>query len=152
MSDPSKAPGYRISTFRFLKLLCELSPNLPPHKEMDNVTAKFDYTDNYKITDQLVIVEQVGVVTITDEKDTERTLLRIEAVLEGVFAYSGEQNINPEIFATKYAPAILFPYLREAFTRLTSNSAPFTPIVMPPMNVQLIKAEADNEKAGDQKP
>jgi preprotein translocase subunit SecB len=87
----------------------------------------------------VVVFEQTGVVTIKDSVEKERNLLRAEVVLEAHFLSEAEVNIDPAIFASKYAPVIMLPYLREALTRLTTNAAPFAPILLPPVNVLLLK-------------
>lgn len=138
--DDYKEPGYKFTNYRFKKLFCEISDAVPSDSVVDNATvAKLNYDDSYTINGSQLVVKQSGTVILNSESNPDLQQLRVEVVLEAIFTYDKSPNISPESFADEYAPAILFPYLREAVSRLTSNVAPFGPVLIPPTNMNLLK-------------
>ncbi len=68
-------------------------------------------------------------------------------VICGAFGVSGpEHTVATRDFVRAQGPAILFPYLREALTSLTSRS-PHGPFILAPTNVLALMQAFDPEKA-----
>ncbi|HEX9728602.1 MAG TPA: protein-export chaperone SecB [Gemmatimonadales bacterium] len=68
--------------------------------------------------------------------------VRLAAAVEGQFSIEGEATPSVAIdeFVRKQAPAILFPFLRQAVASATSTSR-FGQVLLPPINVVALVAE-----------
>lgn len=137
MKDPSRAPGYAFADLRLLRARYELAPEdktLPA-----DAKTGFNYRDEVQVTGRTVRVVQEGTVTIRTDGPPPRDLLKVEIGIEGVFEGGPEVNIAGREFGENHAPAILFPFLREFFHRLTSNMGALPPVLLPPFNVLALR-------------
>ena len=76
-------------------------------------------------------------------KDRETLKLRIG--ITGEFACDDPDNSRREVLLKKNTLAILFPYVRSQISLVTSQPG-MTPIVLPPMNINAIFSESEDEK------
>lgn len=60
-----------------------------------------------------------------------------EVVVAGRFSYADEKNLNLDAFVSNQAPALLFPFAREAIANLTVRTR-FGPVLIPPVNVRAL--------------
>jgi preprotein translocase subunit SecB len=140
VSDPAKAPGY---TFKGVRLLSAQVKIIDRSALPQTLGVNFEYSDSPQVNGREVLLTQRIGVRVTPTGEPTRDLLTVETVLEGVFEGSEDVNIEPSEFAQHHAPPIMFPFSREWIFRLTSDCAPFPPILLPPMNVlQVRKAHA----------
>jgi len=75
------------------------------------------------------------------KEDAEMPFL-LEVVMTGIFSVDEKNiNLNLETFSKNNAPAIIFPYLREFVTNITSRANFKPPIILPPMNIVKMMTE-----------
>lgn len=82
---------------------------------------------------------------------TEEVRLRTKVIMLGVFSIiepteDGDPGPSFRDFCQFGAPAIVFPFLREAVTSMLARADPAHPLVIPPMNMMTVMADMDFDK------
>lgn len=76
------------------------------------------------------------------DKDSEA--LKLHITITGEFTCDDPDDSRRDTLLKKNTLAILFPYVRSQISIVTSQPG-MTPIVLPPMNINAIFAESENE-------
>lgn len=98
--------------------------------------------------------DEIGVeLSVSIQSDEEEAQpYEVEIAYLGLFHLTElPEGLSREDFATRNAAAILFPYVRQAVTDLTSRGAA-GPLFLPPVNVaaMLAKSEAQGARPGSE--
>lgn len=102
--------------------------------------VKFGYGDAVLIEGTTIQVDQAVKVVVHDAQDPTKVYVEAFAHLIGSFeAVLGPGDLTVAKFANENAPAILFPYVREWITKLTSALGNWPSIVLPPANVRELR-------------
>lgn len=127
-----KSAGIKLHNVFVTKLDFEVFPDRVQKKAVNlaiGVDTKFS---------ELTKLEERLTVTITTDEDLEKTYFRLVVSVLGYFEEQPDgAALTLEKFSTLQAPAILFPYVREAVTSITAK-APMAPILLPPMNLAFL--------------
>ncbi len=138
MTDSSKQPGYSFHYIRLLHANYNLDPSVSQLPE--KYEGKFDYADSIEKSGNKLLIKQTGKFSISHgESEQKKEIFSLEVIIEGLFEAIEPVNISPEEFGAKYAPVILFPYLREMIFKLTSNMGAIPPVLLPPINILAYK-------------
>jgi preprotein translocase subunit SecB len=90
-------------------------------------------------------------VTLTPNAEGPKPFLRLIAAVEGQFSAEDEKpsSVPVTVFVKTQAPAILFPFVRQAIAAVTAGSR-FGQLLLPPINVVALVSGAELEKASSQ--
>jgi preprotein translocase subunit SecB len=128
MSDEKKQPGITFLAVFVTKVNFDCFPN----REPGTLITKLNVINNFvKDTPRL---ESNLSVEISTSGDFEKTSVKLEVNILGIFEEQKDSAISLKSFSEIQAPALLFPYLREAITSITARS-PMGPLILPPTNV-----------------
>jgi preprotein translocase subunit SecB len=101
----------------------------------DAPVAPIRYGTNWRRIDE----ENIEIAIRVEIKPTRRRTEYVGVTVVGRFQLLGEALSLPvESFARGNAPAILFPYAREAISGLTGQG-PFSAVLLPPMNLTTLQ-------------
>lgn len=126
--DETKQPGIGFLAIFVTKLNFEAFPNRQPAALITKV-----HVQNNFVKDTRRLESNLG-VTITTSENIETTLFKLEANVLGVFEEQEGSPLSLKEFSEIQAPALLFPYLREVITTITTKS-PIGPVIIPPTNI-----------------
>ncbi|MEX2527490.1 MAG: protein-export chaperone SecB [Gemmatimonadota bacterium] len=89
------------------------------------------------------------ILSVTVEPEGDNPPFRVQVSVSGLFGYQigTDRNLELEEFLAQQAVALLLPYVREAVTNLTARTA-FGPVIIPPVNVRAMLAEARPDELG----
>jgi preprotein translocase subunit SecB len=145
MSDPSKAPGIAVSQvfmeearFSHREDALALPHDTKPDLGEIEITLEAGLRPDGK----------AGLLRLTAfTKPDAKALYRVSVKMIGVFEQqSGSENMPMSDFIGDWAPALLFPFLREAFANITGRGR-FGPVWLNPINArafsQALKKELD---------
>ena len=103
-----------------------------PETEAGNLTLGWDWKAGSGHEFEVILTASIAATRPRPE--------RVRVVLVGSFEVVGERpSVDPETFARRHAPAILFPYLRETIANLTIRGL-FGALHLPPFNLQALAA------------
>jgi preprotein translocase subunit SecB len=142
MNDPNKQPGYAFSGIRLIDAAYSLVKQPEPGRPL---TLDIDFADRIMALEPTIQIRQKVEVTLVDSADNGEVCIRVRAEIEGVFQPIGEVNIPPMEFASNQAAVILFPFLREWIHRLTSETGVVPPLLLPPINVLLMRRAREEQ-------
>lgn len=84
----------------------------------------------------------------TSAKKGEQSIFLVEAHLAGIFHIEGFNTEQQNHILNVYCPTVLFPYVREVISDMTTRAS-FPPLQLAPVNFDaLYKQQQDEEKKG----
>ncbi|GAA2973456.1 protein-export chaperone SecB [Lentilactobacillus parakefiri] len=130
-----------FKNYRIIKMYYERNKSF---KNIDNgkntISPQFSVHINDSSKDKVIIKLSVKI-------DENNFPFKLEVSLEGMFAYNSDEdatNIGKEVFFSRNAVAILFPYLRSCVSSLTNLSNENRALILPTMNiVELLKKQGN---------
>ncbi|EEI18784.1 hypothetical protein G8J22_01357 [Lentilactobacillus hilgardii] len=130
-----------FKNYRIIKMYYERNKSF---KNIDNgkntISPQFSVHINDSSKDKVIIQLSVKI-------DENNFPFKLEVSLEGMFAYNSDEdatNIGKEVFFSRNAVAILFPYLRSCVSSLTNLSNENRALILPTMNiVELLKKQGN---------
>lgn len=130
-----------FKNYRIIKMYYERNKSF---KNIDNgkntISPQFSVHINDSSKDKVIIQLSVKI-------DENNVPFKLEVSLEGMFAYNSDEdatNIGKEVFFSRNAVAILFPYLRSCVSSLTNLSNENRALILPTMNiVELLKKQGN---------
>jgi preprotein translocase subunit SecB len=138
MKDPDQQPGFVFAALRLTR--ADYRTLAEPERD-DQGELDVDYRDKVRVQGRSVVVSQAVHVRVLGTKDKSRTFIDLTVELEGTFHGSEHPNLDPEDFGNHHAPAILFAFTREWVHKLSSASAPWPPILLPPVNILQLRKQ-----------
>ena len=141
--DQAKQPKIKIETIFFPEVFVNRDPSIEVEPRIDiSIDNKYSYNDE----NSLLQVQQKIVISETDKNEplislTGIAIFKIEPKnkIDGV-------NLSIEYFATRNAPAIIYPYMRE-YISYVSMKASIKTIILPVANFHAI---ADMKEKNEQ--
>jgi preprotein translocase subunit SecB len=119
-----------------------------PLQEMGKHSVAFHLQNEFiKDTGKL---ESILTAKFDSQEPSAEKAFRLEVSVTGLFEEMPESALTIQQFAEVQAAALLFPYLREAVTTITSKS-PVGPIILPPINVPALLKSGDPVIKGELK-
>ena len=137
MEKRNAPPGYRIERLNIVRAEVARHGDWPP--KADTFRLDLEYADRHKIEQGEVWFEATLIVHGVPVSAPDHPAATASATLDVVFKASAKPNIPAEQFAEQYAPVILFPYLREYISRLTSDLWPLPPMFLAPVNILAVR-------------
>jgi preprotein translocase subunit SecB len=138
MKAPDQQPGFAFARMRLIKADYR---TLDEPEDEDHGQLDVAYQDSVHVQDRTVVVRQAVHVRVLGTRDKSRTYIDLTVELEGTFVGSEHPNLDPEDFGNNHAPAILFAFTREWVHKLSSSSAPWPPILLPPVNILQLRKQ-----------
>ena len=124
--DKNRQPGITLDSILIAELHFKRSPALGEKLDYDievNTQASFNKEKN--------VLSELLVVNV---KSKDGVSIATSCTVHGQFsAVYGEENLSLEDFSKENAPAILYPFCREAIATV-SMKAGMPPILLPPFN------------------
>ncbi len=125
--DKSKQPGIAFTDCVVIDLKFHREPNV---REKPTLDVEFDIVKRIADDKSSAQVELTGKV-----QETSTRAFEVNCTVLGQFmVVDGQENMSIEEFLDHNAPALLFPYVREAISNVTMRGG-IKPIVLPPINV-----------------
>lgn len=136
--DKNKKPGIEFDSVILEKLNFNRDVSTIHPKMNLKVEFNISSTVNSDKTKATILLE----VTI---KDSEQSNFFIDCEMVGHFSViQGDENLDLNQFLNINAPALIFPYVRETISNITMRAG-IKPIILPPMNMQLVKKSTSNK-------
>jgi len=129
--DKNKEPGILFNKIFLSK--CNFKKN-SMNSKMKEAKLKFDFRINNRMNNEKtkLLVEFETMIG----KDEEQSPIYLDVIVAGEFSINEtEKNLDLEEFSKFNAPAIIFPYVREFISDLTTRAGFNPPIILPPMNI-----------------
>ena len=134
MNEHTIISGYKILNLALLESHFERASTIT--FDLEKVTRESETSiDIQKISDEQVVVTETLTFSQTFEGTTE---FSVKIKMIGVFEKQGQTDLSIDDFARINAPAIIYPYIREHLSSLTTKAAVGT-ILLAPYNF-IIKA------------
>lgn len=94
---------------------------------------------------------EVRITATVTGKQEDKTVYLIEVTQAGIFTVAGFEGEELDQILGAYCPGVLFPYLRESISDLTTRAS-FPPFLMQPINFDALyrEAQARREQQGEQ--
>ena len=132
--DKKKQPGISFNAIILVEEKFWRKPFLPEKLNID-VEFKSKRTID-KSNNEKGIIEIETFLTLVDSD--KEAFVRLETKFVGQFSViESEQNMEIEHFLKHNAPALIFPYIREHISSVTSRAG-ISPVILPPMNIVAI--------------
>ena len=139
MNEHTIISGYKILNLALLESHFERASTIT--FDLEKVTRKSETSiDIQKISEEQVLVTETLTFSQTFENIVE---FSVKIKMIGVFEKQGESDLSIDDFARINAPAIIYPYIREHLSNLTTKAAVGT-ILLAPYNF-IIKESAISE-------
>ena len=127
MNEHTIISGYKILNLALLESHFERVSTIT--FDLEKVTRESETSiDIQKISEEQVLVTETLTFSQTFENTTEFSV-RIKMI--GVFEKQGETDLSIDDFARINAPAIIYPYIREHLSNLTTKAAVGTILLAP---------------------
>lgn len=140
MSQHTIISGYKILNLALIESHFTRSSNIT--FDVDRVERKSDTSvDINQVTDEKVMVTE----TLTYEQSSDENGTEFSATIKmiGFFEKVGDTELGIDTFAKINAPAIIYPYIREHLSSLTTKAAVGT-VILAPYNFQAIEESVSN--------
>ena len=129
--NKNKEPGIVFN--RIFLMRCNFERRINGKEEREN-DLQFNFRINNKMNKERTKL-LVEFETLVGKKE-EKSPIFIDVVMAGEFSINeAEKNLDLEEFYIHNAPAIIFPYIREYISDLTTRAGYTPPIILPPMNI-----------------
>ena len=139
MNEHTIISGYKILNLALLESHFERVSTIT--FDLEKVTRDSETSiDIQKISEEQVLVTETLTFSQTFENITE---FSVKIKMIGVFEKEGETDLSIDDFARINAPAIIYPYIREHLSNLTTKAAVGT-ILLAPYNF-IIKESVNTE-------
>lgn len=140
----SQETGYRLLNVFLLNSNFKRSEKLTKNEEIkNNADVSVDYSKN---EEEAELTVKLTISYWTERRDDPQTKENeAEITMIGIFKYPENPQPPVETFGKINGPAIIFPFIREHLSSLTSKSG-IQPILLPPIN---FAAMAEDEKNDD---
>jgi preprotein translocase subunit SecB len=150
MTSPKNRSGYRLSRLYYPRQSYALNdPTELPAEEGDTEDSEreFSVAWDWRITGESRFSISLGILIPA----TRRAPELIEVGVVGDFHVIGDTpSVDIKQFVTANGPAILFPYLRQAISQLTTNG-PRGSYMLPALNIlEMLKDHSYDESTGAQ--
>ena len=119
-----------------------------PHQERKALSVAFNLQND--LIEGTSKLESTLTAKFNSKDPEESKLFKLEVSVFGLFEEMPNSPLTIRQFAEIQAPALLFPYLREAVTTITSKS-PIGPVILPPINVSALLKTGDAVVKGELK-
>ena len=142
--DQDNQPGFSIEKIYVKDISLEI-PNAPQvfiQREAPQVGIELS---NSASAVEDGIFQVLTTVTVTSKVE-DKTIFLIEVAQAGIFQIRNVPQENLEIILSVTCPNILFPYLREAVSDI-STRAGFPPVLLNPINFEALYAQQKQEQA-----
>ena len=127
MNEHTIISGYKILNLALLESHFERASAIT--FDLEKVTRESETSiDIQKISNEQVVVTETLTFSQTFEGTTEFSVI-IKMI--GVFEKQGETDLSIDDFARTNAPAIIYPYIREHLSSLTTKAAVGTILLAP---------------------
>lgn len=142
--DEMRNPGIRLDSVIIIELNFKRSPNVPPDLQFNIEISSSAETNQQKTTLQ----EKLTVIA----KSAGGDFIQVMCTMIGQFScIENEKNMSLEEFAQASAPAIIYPFCREAIASVSMKSGT-NPILLPPFNFYaLAKQQEATKQDGENK-
>lgn len=140
MSQHTIISGYKILNLALIESHFTRSSNIT--FDIDRVARKSDTSvDINQVTDERVMVTE----TLTYEQSSDENGTEFSATIKmiGFFEKVGDTELGIDTFAKINAPAIIYPYIREHLSSLTTKAAVGT-VILAPYNFQAVEDNVSN--------
>lgn len=137
--DKSKQPGINVDAV----ILKEINFNRNTNMNDTGLNISLDSGSNISDDRKKLIYELA--CKLTDKSES----FHLNCTMVGVFSIDESKgNMDFQQFSENHAPAILFPYLRETITSITTKAG-LAPVILPPLNILALinKNEDSKEKS-----
>ena len=127
MNEHTIISGYKILNLALLESHFERAPSIT--FDLEKVTRESETSiDIQKISEEQVFVTETLTFSQIFEGITE---FSVKIKMIGVFEKHGETDLSIDDFARINAPAIIYPYIREHLSSLTTKAAVGTILLAP---------------------
>jgi preprotein translocase subunit SecB len=127
--DKNKQPGIKFNFVILSKSDFERKKSIQTKNEIS-----IKYTCNNIINPNNQILETELTAEITEKNENFKFICS----MVGVFTLENDsENLNLKDFAEMNAPALIFPYIREHITSITSKAG-LQPVILPPTNIMAL--------------
>jgi preprotein translocase subunit SecB len=133
--------GYKILNLALLESSFERKTNVTFDVDKVNRESETD-VEVQKISEEQVLVTETLTFTQTSLEGDLEISAKIKMI--GIFEKSGDTELSIDEFAKINAPAIIYPYIREHLSSLTTKAAVGT-ILLSPYNFQVKKVNEGEE-------
>ncbi|HQK10126.1 MAG TPA: protein-export chaperone SecB [Rectinema sp.] len=142
LMDKNKKPGIKIDSIILAEISFKRSPKIP-----DSPTFDFRIDTKSLISDDKKTLQETVSVAVESSPDKS---ISASCVMVGQFTCEcDETNMTLDEFSKANAPAIIYPFCREALASVSVQSG-MPPIILPVVNFQLIanrsKETTENNK------
>lgn len=128
--DKTKQPGIEFKTVILVEESFWRSFDIP-----NNSKLNINFKTGNNIMNQKATVEITTSLKLTHE---ENEVLKYKSKFVGIFLVEKDsENMGLKEFIQNNAPALMFPYIREQISSITSKSG-IKPIVLPPINLMAL--------------
>lgn len=128
MNQPTIISGFKILNLALLESFFERKSNVT--FDIDKVVRESETTiDIQKVSDEQVIVSETLTFKQTSEQEGTEFSAKIKMI--GIFEKIGDSDLLIDDFARINAPAIIYPYIREHFSSLTTKASVGTIFLAP---------------------
>lgn len=135
--------GYRILNLALLESSFVRSANVTFDIEKVKRDSETDI-EIQKITEEQVLVTETLTFSQTSIEGECELEFSAKIKMIGIFEKSGDTELSIDEFAQVNAPAIIYPYIREHLSSLTTKAAVGT-IFLSPYNFQVKKVSEDKQ-------
>lgn len=134
-------PGeYPEAGFRLVRVVAiEQTQRTVPGDKLEQEESDFELSWDWAIGGENVFEVLLAVRVLPSKKRAEELKVAVVGRFEGTGTVAG---VTFQSFVHVSAPAILFPYVREIVSSLSSRG-PFGAMYLPPTNVQMLVEELD---------
>ena len=120
--------GFKVNNI--LLMDCSFKREVNVSFEKENITQELDVDVNVNVVENMIFVTETATY-----KQICNQIEEVNAVIKmiGIFEKFGDSNLDLEEFGKVNGAAIIFPYIREQFTNLSSKAG-LGLIFLPPAN------------------
>jgi preprotein translocase subunit SecB len=135
--DKSKQPGISFDDIILKEIFFSRKEEFSDKPEL-NVQLE----SNFSLSPE----EDILTYEMSCEIKDKNEFFNIKCTMIGFFSViKGKENMGLKEYSNMNAPAAIFPYIREVITSTTTRAG-IPPIVIPPMNLNLLKKNSKSEK------
>jgi preprotein translocase subunit SecB len=134
--DNNKQPGISFEAILLKELFFSRSEEISLRPELEiNLEAIPSFSPEE---------DKMNLEMICQIKD-KNNLFNIKCTMLGIFSImAGNENMSLKEFSHHNAPALVFPYVREAIASITVKAG-IPPVILPPINISAVTKKPDDE-------